>query len=283
MRPLLAELATSHVERHTRSAFGSEIDRGSEGALAEQTPILEVRHLSKRYGGVSALTDVSVALRAAEVVALVGDNGAGKSTFVKIVSGIEHADSGSMECGGAPISLTKPKAAAAVGIQTVYQDLALCDTLDTVQNLFLGNELRRPWHFAFRLARAEMEMTAQRLLTSLGAKIQNLAIPVGALSGGQRQAIAICRALLTDPRIVILDEPTAALGVAQRAEVLALIERLRARGVAVLVISHDLHEIETVADRVVVFRLGRIVAEMKRGSFTQQQVVGAIMGVNVDA
>ncbi len=211
-------------------------------------------------------------------MALVGDNGAGKSTFAKIISGIQHADNGTMEFAGSPVTLRTPQAASAVGIQTVYQDLALCDTLDTVQNLFLGRELRQPWYQGFRLARAEMERTTQKVLASLGARIPSLSTPVGALSGGQRQAAAICRAVLTDPRLVILDEPTAALGVAQRAEVLALIRRLRAQGVAVLVISHDLHEIEAVADRVVVFRLGRIVAEMKRGAFTQQELVAAIMG-----
>jgi D-xylose transport system ATP-binding protein len=278
-----------HVASATSPAVRDQPDGGS-GAAAKNDPlraaelanpalILEVRGISKRYGGVNALTEVSLSLHPAEVVALVGDNGAGKSTFVKIVSGIEQPDSGSFLFGGAPISLKTPKAAAAIGIQTVYQDLALCDTLDTVQNMFLGNELRRPWYLGFRMARAQMEITAQRLLSNLGARIPNLSTPVGALSGGQRQAAAICRAFLTDPRVVILDEPTAALGVAQRAEVLALIERLRARGVAVLVISHDLHEIEAIADRVIVFRLGRIVAEMKRGAYTQQEVVSAIMGV----
>jgi D-xylose transport system ATP-binding protein len=248
------------------------------GGPVTDAPVLKVSNVSKRYGGVNALSDVSLTLHAGEVVALVGDNGAGKSTFVKVISGIERADAGTMESGGAPVLINSPQAAAAVGIQTVYQDLALCDTLDTVQNLFLGRELRRPWYQGFRLSRAEMEKTTQRVLSNLGATIKNLSTPVGALSGGQRQAAAICRAVLTEPRVVILDEPTAALGVAQRAEVLSLIRQLRNRGVAVLVISHDLHEIEEAADRVIVFRLGRIAAEMHRGGFTQQELVAAIMG-----
>ena len=243
-----------------------------------ERPVLKVEKLNKRYGGVSALSEVSPVVNRAEVVALVGDNGAGKSTFAKIVAGVERSDSGAIEFEGQAIALGNPHAAAAAGIQTVYQDLALCDTLDTVQNLFLGREIRKAWYRGFRVARAYMEKTAQKLLQSLGAKVQNLATPVGALSGGQRQAVAICRAILSEPRLVILDEPTAALGVAQRAEVLALIDRLRAHGVAVLVISHDLHEIKQAADRVVVFRLGKVVAQFARGAFSDQDLVGAIMG-----
>lgn len=263
MRDQLAESSGSNKTRSTATG-----DR----------PVLRVDRISKRYGGVSALSDVSLNVSRAEVVALVGDNGAGKSTFAKIISGIERSDGGTIEFEGDEVALRTPQAAAAVGIQTVYQDLALCDTLDTVQNLFLGREIRKAWYQGFRLARAQMEKTAQQLLASLGARIQNLSTPVGALSGGQRQAVAICRAILSDPKMVILDEPTAALGVAQRAEVLALIDRLRARGVAVLVISHDLHEIEQAADRVVVFRLGNVVAQFARGAFSQHDLVGAIMG-----
>jgi D-xylose transport system ATP-binding protein len=242
--------------------------------------VLRAQGISKRYGGVNALSDVSMHVNDTEVVALVGDNGAGKSTFAKIISGIERPDGGSIEFAGKAANLHTPHAAAMVGIQTVYQDLALCDTLDTVQNLFLGREIRQPWYMGFRLARAAMEMRAQELLVSLGARIPNLSVPVGALSGGQRQAVAICRAVLTNPSLVILDEPTAALGVAQRAEVLALIERLRAAGKGIILISHDMHDIIEIADRVVVFRLGRAVAEMRRGEFTQQDLVGAIMGAS---
>jgi D-xylose transport system ATP-binding protein len=267
---------------HTKSEQLAALPGSPQGIRAsvssDDMPVLRVDRLSKRYGGVNAPSDVSLSVNRAEVVALVGDNGAGKSTFAKIVSGFERSDSGAIEFEGKPVALRNPQAAAAIGIQTVYQDLALCDTLDTVQNLFLGRELHKPWFHGFRLARANMEKIASQLLSSLGAKIQNLSTPVGSLSGGQRQVVAICRAILHEPRMIILDEPTAALGVAQRAEVLALIDRLRTRGVAVLVISHDLHEIEQAADRVVVFRLGNVVAQFARGAFDQHSLVGAIMG-----
>jgi D-xylose transport system ATP-binding protein len=243
-------------------------------------PALELRSVTKHFGGVQALKDVSLAVYAGEVVALVGDNGAGKSTLIKTIAGINVPDSGEIRRDGARVRLTTPQDAMARGIQTVYQDLALCDNLDTVQNLFLGRELRTPLWTGARLRRAEMEQNARRVLADLGVvTLRDLSKPVGALSGGQRQSVAICRSVLSDPRIVLLDEPTAALGVAQRREVLALIERLRDTGHAVVVVSHDLADVESVADRVVVLRLGEKVAEFSRGRYGRDDLVAAITGL----
>jgi D-xylose transport system ATP-binding protein len=213
------------------------------------------------------------------VVALVGDNGAGKSTIVKIVSGIYQQDEGDVSVGGEVVRLHSPTAANHVGIQTVYQDLALCDNLDTIQNLFLGRELTTRWYLGGRLSRAGMERRTRDVLASLDVRIPDLSAPIAALSGGQRQSVAVCRSILADPRLVILDEPTAALGVAQRRQVLALIHRLRAQGRGVVVVSHDLADVQQIADRVVVLRLGRKVAEMARGGYTRDDLVAHITGM----
>ncbi|TIT73133.1 MAG: sugar ABC transporter ATP-binding protein [Mesorhizobium sp.] len=243
------------------------------------SPSLEIRNVSMRFGAIAALTDVSFSVWPGEVVALVGDNGAGKSTLVKIVSGIQSPSDGEIHCTGLGVSLKSPHDAGNAGIQTVYQDLALCDNLDTVQNLFLGREVYGPWYLGRRLDRGAMEAIARDVLASLDVKIRDIDSPVSALSGGQRQSVAICRSILSDPRIVLLDEPTAALGVAQRRQVLALIERLRAQGRAVVVISHDLGDVQQIADRVVVLRLGRKVAEVVRGEYSREDLVGHITGV----
>lgn len=244
-----------------------------------EPPILEVRNVSIRFGGVAALIRVSLSIWPGEVVALVGDNGAGKSTLVKTISGIQSPDEGEILVSGAALSLKSPHDANAAGIQTVYQDLAICDNLDTVQNLFLGREYYHPWYKGRRLDRAGMEARAKEVLANLDVKIRDINVPANSLSGGQRQSVAICRSILTDPRVVLLDEPTAALGVAQRKQVLNLIERLRAQGRAVIVISHDLGDVQQVADRVVVLRLGNKVAEVSRGSYTREELVGAITGM----
>jgi D-xylose transport system ATP-binding protein len=248
----------------------------------QQAPLLEVRGVSKHFGGVAALSDIFLAVHAAEVVALVGDNGAGKSTLVKVISGIEAPDHGEIRFMGEPVALKGPKAANQIGIQTVYQDLALCDNLDTVQNLFLGRERGASWYAGGRLDRAGMEGQARQILSELDVKIRDLAVPAGALSGGQRQSVAICRSVLSDPRLILLDEPTAALGVAQRRQVLALIDRLRGQGRGVIVISHDLGDVQQVADRVVVLRLGRKVAEFRRNEYSRDLLVGAITGIAAD-
>ncbi len=243
-------------------------------------PLLELHGVSKYFGGVRALHEVDLVLRAGEVVALVGDNGAGKSTLVKVISGVEHPDAGEFRVGGRTVGLETPRAAAAQGIRTVYQDLSLCDNLDAVRNLFLGQEIAGTVWLGKPLDRHRMEVEARRVLDSLSVRIRSLATPVGGLSGGQRQGIAISRALISDPRLVLLDEPTAALGVSQRAEVLDLIGRLRAQGRGVLVISHDLKDVQEVADRVVVMRLGAKVAEYTRGGYTSSELVAAITGAH---
>jgi len=230
--------------------------------MTKQSPILELDGVSKHFAGIAALTGVSFSLDLGEIVALVGDNGAGKSTLVKTISGIHQPDEGTIRINGEPVHLASPSAASQRGIQTVYQDLALCENLDTIQNLFLGRERCDRWFRAGRLDRAGMERRTREVLASLDVRLRDLAAPISALSGGQRQSVAVCRSILADPRVVLLDEPTAALGVAQRRQVLALIERLKAQGRGVIVISHDLGDVQHIADRVVVLRLGRKVAEL---------------------
>jgi D-xylose transport system ATP-binding protein len=238
--------------------------------------------VSKLFGGVHALEQIDFAIGAGEIVAVVGDNGAGKSTLLKIVSGLQPADHGEILIDGEPVSLRLPSDASALGIETVYQDLALCDNLDTVQNLFLGREQARRVLMGARLRRAQMEHRAQEVLSGLGVKIRSLRTPVGRLSGGQRQSIAVCRSTLADPRLVLLDEPTAALGVEQTGGVLDLIRRLRSEhGCSVVLISHALRDVLDVADRIVVLRLGRKVAEFENTNHdvSSDQLVAAITGV----
>jgi D-xylose transport system ATP-binding protein len=236
---------------------------------------LQVSGVSKRYGAVQALDGVDLSVEAGEVVALVGDNGAGKSTLVKVVSGVITPDSGTLEFEGRPARINRPHDAQALGISTVYQDLALCENLDVVANLFLGSEERR-WSL---MRGIRMERRARDLLTSLDVRIRDIAAPVAALSGGQRQSVAITRALLGEPRLVILDEPTAALGVEQTAQVLDLVKRLRDRGLAVMVISHNLADVRAVSDRIVVLRLGRNAGDFRTADTSQEAIVAAITGL----
>ena len=236
---------------------------------------LQVSGVSKRYGAVQALDGVDLSVEAGEVVALVGDNGAGKSTLVKVVSGVITPDSGTLEFEGRPVRINRPHDAQTLGISTVYQDLALCENLDVVANLFLGSEERR-WSL---MRGIRMERRARDLLTSLDVRIRDIAAPVAALSGGQRQSVAITRALLGEPRLVILDEPTAALGVEQTAQVLDLVKRLRDRGLAVMVISHNLADVRAVSDRIVVLRLGRNAGDFRTADTSQEAIVAAITGL----
>jgi D-xylose transport system ATP-binding protein len=244
----------------------------------EPAHLLELRGIFKSFGGVHALNDVHVHVDRGEVVALVGDNGAGKSTLLKTIAGINIPDAGTILRDGAVVHFNGPGSARDAGVATVYQDLALCDNLDVIRNMFLGRELRRPSVPAAPLDLPSMEEQARGILNSLGVRIPSLRSPVAKLSGGQRQGIAIGRALLGDPQVVQLDEPTAALGVAQRHHVLELIARLREQNRGVIVVSHDLRDVQQVSDRVVVLRLGRVAAEFARGQFQSDDLVAAITG-----
>lgn len=241
---------------------------------ASHTPIMSLRHISKYFGGVQALIDVDMDIYRGEVIILVGDNGAGKSTFLKVISGVNIPENGEIQFEGKAVKIQNTLDSVELGIQTVYQDLALCDNLDIVQNLFLGREITR----GGRLNEAEMERIAQECLDELGIEIQSVRAKVGALSGGQRQAVAIARAMLGSPDVVLLDEPLANLGLLQRQQVTRLILNLRKKNVGIIVVSHDLAEVFPVCDRVVVFRLGEKVAEIQRADITTERVVAEITG-----
>jgi D-xylose transport system ATP-binding protein len=236
-------------------------------------PVLSMRGISKSFGAVQALTDIDLDIYAGEVVALVGDNGAGKSTLIKILAGVHPPDAGVVSFEGEPVAIPTPTASRALGIATVFQDLALCDNLDVVANLFLGRELANGL-----LEEEEMEQRAWELLRQLSAKIPSVRVPIAALSGGQRQTVAIARSLVGEPRVVILDEPTAALGIAQTAEVLNLIERLRERGHGVVLISHNMADVQAVADRIIVLRLGRNNGDFLAPDVSYEDIIAAITG-----
>jgi D-xylose transport system ATP-binding protein len=245
--------------------------------LRQGEPVLSLRGISKHFGAVSALTDINLDVHAGEVVALVGDNGAGKSTLIKILAGVHQPSAGAIRFDSRDVTLDNPAKALDLGIATVFQDLALCENLDVVANIYLGRE-KDPWH----LDEVDMEVRAWTLLNELSARIPSVRDVVASLSGGQRQTVAIARSLLLDPKLIMLDEPTAALGVAQTAEVLNLIERVRARGHAVIMISHNMEDVRAVADRIVVLRLGR-----NNGVFTpdssNEELVAAITGATENA
>lgn len=237
----------------------------------------------KRYGSVSALGGVDLHVAPGEVLALVGDNGAGKSTLIKAIAGAHQADEGKILVEGREVHISSPHAAAALSIATVYQDLALCENLDVVANLFLGREqARAPFAGALRrLSEPEMERRAREVMSSLSVRLPSLRRPVSAFSGGQRQAIAVSRALLWGSRLVLLDEPTAALGVEQTAQVLELIRHLAAQGQAVIVVSHSLPDVFAVADRISVLRLGANAGTFDRRSTSTDEVVAAMTGGRV--
>ena len=239
--------------------------------------VLSLTKVSKNFGAVSALTDIDLEVRAGEVVALVGDNGAGKSTLIKVLAGVHQPTTGAITFDGKPVTLSSPSEALDLGIATVFQDLALCENLDVVANIYLGRELS-----PMRLDETAMEVKAWTLLNELSARIPDVRDVVASLSGGQRQTVAIARSLLLDPKLIMLDEPTAALGVAQTAEVLNLIERVRDRGHGVIMISHNMEDVRQVADRIVVLRLGR-----NNGVFTpassNEELIAAITGATENA
>jgi ABC-type sugar transport system ATPase subunit len=243
---------------------------GDAGAGASAEPLLQLRGISKHFGAVQALYGVNLDLPAGQVTALCGDNGAGKSVLTKCIAGIHEADEGEMLWEGHPVNIRTPKDSASLGIETVYQDLALADNLDIVQNMFLGRE---------RVSRIfldedSMERAATETLSGLRVTtVRSIRQPVGTLSGGQRQAVAVAKAVMWNSKLVMLDEPTAALGVAQTMMVLELIRRLKDHGLAVMVISHNLNDVFEVADRIAVLRLGRMVAQDWLSAFDRQSVV----------
>lgn len=243
---------------------------------ADGPPLLDVRRVTKRFGAVEALIEVDLRLHAHEVVALVGDNGAGKSTLAKIVSGVLQPDGGVVELAGDPVTIPNPAAAHALGISTVFQDLALCENLSVAANIFLGRELRASRHSPMDVD--AMELASAQILRDLTITVPSVRVPVRELSGGQRQAVAIARTLTTRPRVLVLDEPTAALSVVQTAEVLMLIERLRAMGLGVLIISHNLADLRAVADRIEVLRHGRNNGSFDAGTSAPEEIIGAIAG-----
>jgi D-xylose transport system ATP-binding protein len=245
------------------------------------TPILQLHGVGKRYGAVVALSDVNLEVHAGEVVGLVGDNGAGKSTLIKTASGVIAPDAGHLTFCGEETTLRGPGDAAALGIAVVHQDLALCDNLDIVGNLFLGRERRRRGGTPV-LDEVGMEQQAMALLSRLSVGTRpDMRASVSNLSGGQRQTIAIARALVGDPKVALLDEPTAALGVVQSQQVLDVVRRMRAEGLGVVIISHNIADVFAVCDRIVVLRLGSVVAEMDVASTTPGDVVAAITGANI--
>ena len=243
-------------------------DRPQDG-----TPTLELRGVNKSFGAVQVLHDIDLAVHAGEVTALVGDNGAGKSTIIKCIAGIHHVDSGDFLFEGRPVTVHGPRDASALGIEIVYQDLALCDNLDVVQNMFLGREQRT----SIVLDEASMEERAAKTLKSLSVRtLRSTRQLVASLSGGQRQTVAIAKAVLWNSKVVILDEPTAALGVAQTRQVLDLVRRLADQGLAVVLISHNLVDVFEVADRIAALYLGQLAAEVRTKDVRQPQVVELI-------
>ncbi|MEH1092069.1 ATP-binding cassette domain-containing protein [Micromonospora sp. CPCC 205739] len=237
------------------------------------TPLLEVSGIDKSFGPVQVLRDVALSVYPGEVTALVGDNGAGKSTLVKCISGIHPTDAGEFLFEGRPVTISSPRDAAALGIDVVYQDLALCDNLDIVQNMFLGREKRR----GIALDEPTMEQMAAETLAGLGVRnLKSLRQHISSLSGGQRQTVAIAKAVLWNSRLVILDEPTAALGLAQTAQVLEIVRRLADNGLAVVLISHNMNDVFAISDRIAALYLGQMVAQVKTTDITHSQVVELI-------
>ncbi|GAA3429810.1 ATP-binding cassette domain-containing protein [Streptosporangium sandarakinum] len=237
------------------------------------TPVLELRGIDKSFGPVQVLHDVDFSVHPGEVTALVGDNGAGKSTLVKCIGGIHAIDSGEYLFDGKNVQINSPRDAAELGIEIVYQDLALCDNLDIVQNMFLGREHRR----GIVLDEDTMEEMAARTLESLSVRtVKSIRQHVSSLSGGQRQTVAIAKAVLWNSKVVILDEPTAALGVAQTAQVLELVRRLADQGLAVVLISHNMNDVFAVSDRIAALYLGRMAAQVRTSDVTHAQVVELI-------
>jgi D-xylose transport system ATP-binding protein len=258
----------------------SAVPPGEAVPVTSRAPLLETRGIVKSFGAVQALRGVDFEAGAGEVTALLGDNGAGKSTLIKCIAGTYIPDGGEILVDGAPHFFRTPSDATRAGIETIYQDLALCDNLDVVANLFLGREEVRTWIPVLVRTMSEemMESTAAGALATLKINIPSVHSKVAQLSGGQRQSVAVAKAVLWSPKIVILDEPTAALGVAQTRQVLDLILRLKESGLAVVLVTHNMVDVFAVADRAVVLRLGRRVATLRISESTPEDVVAAITG-----
>jgi D-xylose transport system ATP-binding protein len=240
-------------------------------------PLVELSEVKKSFGPVEVLKGTNLKIYPGRVTALVGDNGAGKSTLIKGLAGVQWYDSGSVKFQGQEVALTSPRVASALGIEVVYQDLALCENLDIVQNMFLGREEMSQ----FTIDESAMEFSAAKALESLSVKtVKSVRQKVSSLSGGQRQTVAIARSVLRDAKLVILDEPTAALGVAQTAQVLSLVRRLADKGIAVVMISHNLQDVFEVADDIAVLYLGNMVAQLEKKDTTHNDVIGYITGIN---
>lgn len=238
-------------------------------------PLLSLRGVSKSFGGVRALVDADLDLRRSEVVALVGDNAAGKSTLARIIAGVHQPDAGRILLNGREVSIPTPRAAFDLGIATVFQELALCDNLDVVSNIFLGREIRTQGRL---LDENEMDEAARAYLDKLSSRIPDVHRPLYELSGGQRQCVAIARTLVADPDLVVLDEPTASLSVAQTAEVLTHIGALRDMGLGIILISHNLSDVRAVADRIVVLRHGRVNGLFDAETASYEEVIAAMTG-----
>ena len=243
----------------------------------DRPPVLGAADLELSFGGVKAVDGVALDIRAGEIHGLLGDNGAGKSTTLKLLAGVLQPDNGQIYFEGEPIKMKSPRTARGLGVETVYQDLSLADTLDVVQNIFSGREMRYRWGV---VRRRQMEAAARKLLAELDVQIPGTTRPVRSLSGGQRQGTAIARAVGWGSRVLLLDEPTAALGVAEREHVLSLMRTLRGRGIGILLISHNLPDVFSVADRLTILRRGRNIATMRVDEIDQRQVVALITGAD---
>ena len=242
-----------------------------------KVPLLSLRGITKRFNAVEALVDVDLEVNAHEVVALVGDNAAGKSTLAKVIAGVLTPEAGFTEMDGESVNISSPSAAHALGIATVFQDLALCENLDVTSNIFLGRELRT----GLAIDDSRMENVARGILRDLTSRIPSVRTPVKNLSGGQRQSVAIARTLIGSPRLVVLDEPTSALSIAHTAEVLTHIERLRDLGLGVVLISHNMNDVLAVADRIEVLRHGRNNGSFRADAVSHEEILGAITGASV--
>ena len=240
----------------------------------QQTPLVEMKNIRVAFGGVHAVDDVSVDLYPGEVVALVGGNGAGKTTLIKTLSGAHQADSGEIWIDGERVSITNPRDAKAFGIETIYQTLALAENLDSPGNMFLGRELRTRWG---TLDDSAMEAATREVMARLNPKFVNLKVPVSSLSGGQRQSVAIAKSVYYNARIIIMDEPTAALGPSETAQVGELIKQLKAEGIGIFLISHDIHDVFDLADRISVLLQGKLVGTVNKTNVTMDQVLGMII------